>query len=89
MRFSRKYSQAGFLLVEEPLVKAIRAVILVSLLRSLSAFASDSYMIIRVNDPQSREVAIKTGVIEVANPDLRPDEVLVFATDKQIEGFEQ
>jgi hypothetical protein len=87
VRFVRKNSQARFLSVEEQLVKAIRAAFLVSLLWSLSAFASDSYMIIRLNDPQLREVAIKTGAIEVANPDLRPDEVLVFATDKQIEAL--
>jgi hypothetical protein len=86
VRFTRKYSQAGSALAEEPSVKVIRAGIFAALL-SASAFASDSYMIVRLSDPQLRDVVTKTGAVEVTNPDLRPDEILVFASDKQIEAL--
>lgn len=48
---------------------------------------ADSYMVVRLSDPQLRDVVAQSGAIEVTNPDLRPDEVLVFATDKQLESL--
>jgi hypothetical protein len=68
-------------------VKALGTAIPALLLWSTTVLASDSYVIVRLNDPQLREVATKSGAIEITNPDLRPDEVLVFATDKQLEAL--
>ena len=50
---------------------------------------ADSYMIVRLNDAQQRDIVVKSGAIEVTHPDLRPDEVLVFATDEQMEALSE
>ena len=44
-------------------------------------------MIVRLNDLNKEMSSLRSGAIEVTNPDLRPDEVLVFATDKQMEAL--
>jgi matrixin/Big-like domain-containing protein len=58
----------------------------IAILAALTLHA-DSYMVVRLNDSQLRDVVAQSGAIEVTNPDLRPDEVLVFATDKQLESL--
>ena len=35
-------------------------------------------MVVRLSDPQSRDVVTKSGATEIANPDLRENEVLVW-----------
>ena len=53
-------------------------------LLAVTGLASESYMVVRLSDPQSRDVVTKSGATEIANPDLRENEVLVSATEAQI-----
>ena len=87
MHFIRKNSQAPFRFADKRDVKAIGAAIFAAVVMSVTALASESYVVVRLNDPQSRDVVARSGAIEVTNPDLRPDEVLVLATAKQLEAL--
>jgi hypothetical protein len=87
VRFPAKYSQNLSAGAEEPNVKTIRTAIFAAFVMSTAVLASESYVVVRLTDPQARDVVTKAGAIEVTNPDLRPDEVLVLATDKQLEAI--
>jgi hypothetical protein len=87
VHFIRKNSQDPFRFADKRHVKAIVAAIFATVVMSVTALASESYVVVRLNDAQSRDVVSRSGAIEVTNPDLRPDEVLVLATDKQLEAL--
>lgn len=52
------------------------------------AFELESYVVVRLNDPSYRHVVTRTGAIEIVNPDLRDNEVLVSVTESQLEKLQ-
>ena len=50
--------------------------------------ATEQYLVVRVNSPEYRYVVTRSGARDLQHPDLRPDEVLVAATDKQVEELQ-
>lgn len=83
MPASAKSSQAGVLRDEKPGVKLFGLVAL--LLVSASLQAAESYMVVRLQNGRDAGVVSRSGAVQIANPDLRPNEVLVLATDAQLE----
>jgi hypothetical protein len=51
-------------------------------------YGAESYMIVRLVDPSLRGAIASRGVVVVENPDIRPDEILVYATDEQLEELQ-
>jgi hypothetical protein len=63
--------------------------ILAALVFGMAALqAAEQYLVVRVNGPEYRYVVTRSGARDLQHPDLRPDEVLVAATDKQVEALE-
>ena len=52
------------------------------------AFENESYVVVRLNDPSYRHVVTRTGAIEIVNPDLRENEILVSVTERQLEKLQ-
>jgi hypothetical protein len=46
---------------------------------------AEQYLVVRVNSPEFRYVVTRSGARDLQHPDLRPDEVLVAADERQIE----
>lgn len=76
---------------EKPIVNRILLVLLAALSTHLTAWASafESYVIVRLSDADYRHVVARSGAIEITNPDLRPDEVLVRASEEQLEQLQE
>jgi len=69
-------------------VKAIVRVLLGFSLAWIAAAADPSYVVVRLSSGAGREVVSRSGAIEVSNPDVREDEMLVLATETQIESLQ-
>ncbi len=52
------------------------------------AFENESYVVVRLNDPSYRHVVTRTGAIEIVNPDLRENEILVSVTERQLQKLQ-
>jgi Matrixin len=69
-------------------VKVLASAILGILLAVLAAASEPSYVVVRLSSADSREIVLRSGAIEVLHPDVRDDEVLVLATEKQVESLQ-
>lgn len=69
-------------------MKLLTFVIVLGIAFSEASMASESYMVVRLADKDAVEVVTKSGAILVAHPDLKEDEVLVLASDKQLDSIQ-
>ena len=90
MEAHARNSQAGIDLAEKLLVvnQIVYALGVLLLLGRTAGASEASYFVVRLNDIDQRHVITDSGATEVTNPDLRADEVLVQATDAQIQKLQ-
>ena len=66
----------------------MKAILAALVLGMATLHAAEQYLVVRVNSPEYRYVVIQSGARDLQHPDLRSDEVLVAATDDQVETLQ-